>query len=388
MAATLFEPVTLRGAMLRNRVVVSPMCQYSAVEGQVTDWHLVHLGRFALGGAGLVMVEATAVTAAGRITHGDVGLWSDAHIPGLARIASFLKANGAAAGLQLAHAGRKASMQRPWNGNGPLDEADLARGEKPWPIAAPSAISLGEGWLTPQALTIDDLRQIETAFVSAARRALAAGFDVLELHAAHGYLMHSFLSPLSNRRDDAYGGDRERRMRFPLEVARRLRQVWPARQPLFVRISAIDGVDGGLTIEDSIAFARALAGVGIDVVDCSSGGILGSATAARVTRGFGFQVPFAERIRREAGIATMAVGLIIDPALAEAIVAAGQADLVAVGREALNDPNWALHAERALGAAAAEDRFASWPKQAGWWLDRRQRELDRIAAAATDKSAA
>lgn len=380
MAARLFEPVTIRGLTLKNRVVISPMCQYSAEEGYASDWHLVHLGRFALGGAALVMVEATAVTREGRITHGDTGIWSDSHIEPLARVASFLKTHGAAAGLQLAHAGRKASMQRPWYGNGPLNAEDAARGEDPWRVVAPSPIPLDDGWLMPSELTLGDIRDIKAAFVSAAERGLRAGFDVVELHCAHGYLMHSFLSPLSNKRNDDYGGSRDKRMRLPFEMAEAVRAFWPKERPVFVRVSSVDMVEGGVAIEDTIAFAKGLKAVGIDVVDCSSGGIMGSATAAKMKRSFGFQVPYAERIRKEAGIMTMAVGLIVDPQFANTIIAEGRADLVAIGREALKNPNWPLHAEAVLEDLPRDQRFAAWPHQAGWWLERRQRELDRLNA--------
>lgn len=377
-ASHLFSPIELRGLALKNRVVIPPMCQYSAHDGLVTDYHLVHYGRLALGGAGLVILEASAVVPEGRITHGDVGIWSDDHLPGLARIAAFLKGQGAAAGIQLAHAGRKASMQRPWHGNGPLSEADHARGDRPWAIVGPGVTPMDEGWLVPDALDEAGIARLVAAFADGARRAHAAGFDAVEIHCAHGYLLHSFLSPLSNGRDDAYGGDRAGRMRLPLAVAEAVRAAWPAEKPLFARVSAVDGVEGGLTIEDTVAFAGELRARGVDVVDCSSGGLSGSATAARVRRDYGFQVGYAERVRREAGATTMAVGLVVDPEQAEAIVAEGRADLVAVGREALADPNWPLRAEAALGAAAEEATHASWPQQSGWWLERRARELARL----------
>ncbi|MGH8746647.1 MAG: NADH:flavin oxidoreductase/NADH oxidase [Burkholderiales bacterium] len=370
----LFTPVALRGVTLKNRVVISPMCQYSAVDGHASDWHLVHLGRFALGGAAMVFTEATAIEARGRITHGDLGLWSDEHVPGLRRVAAFLRANGAVPAIQLAHAGRKASMQRPWHGNGPLDEHDRARGEQAWQIVAPSALPLDQGWLTPHELSAAEIAALQQAWRAAAVRALEAGFEALELHSAHGYLGHTFLSPLSNRRSDRYGGDLAGRMRFTLELAETVRSVWPQDKPLFVRVSSVDGIEGGWTIEDTVALARELAARGVDVIDCSSGGLAGSATAARVKRGPGFQVPYAERVRRDAGVKTMAVGLILEPAQAEAILEAGQADLIAVGREALVDPNWALHAEDALGL---QGEFESWPMQAGWWLERRRRIMAR-----------
>jgi len=373
----LFTPLKLRGVETKNRIIVSPMCQYSADDGMANDWHFVHLGRFALGGAGIVMVEATAVTKDGRITHGDMCLWSDAHIAPLARIATFLRNHGAVPAIQLAHAGRKASMQRPWFGNGPLNADDFLRGETPWDVVAPSAIPLDEGWITPHALTQDELAGLRDAYRAAVERAIKGGFDILEAHMAHGYLMHSFLSPISNKRDDKYGGERAGRMRFPLEIAETVRAAWPAEKPLFVRISSVDGLDGGWTIEDSVAFARELRARGVDVIDCSSGGLTGSATAARIPRGYGFQLPFAARIRSEAEIATMAVGLIVHPQQAEDALSEGAADLIAIGREALFDPNWPLHAEMALGAREGEI-YASWPKQAGWWLERREPGLRKL----------
>jgi 2,4-dienoyl-CoA reductase-like NADH-dependent reductase (Old Yellow Enzyme family) len=374
----LFDKIRLRDLEARNRIVVSPMCQYSAQDGHVTDWHLVHLGKFAQGGAGIVFVEATAVEARGRITHGDTGIWDDAHIPGLARIAAFIKSQGALPAMQLAHAGRKASMARPWYGNAPLTQADIARGDKPWGIVAPTETPIGDDWLKPRPLSKDDLAQVKLAFVAAAKRAQAAGFDVLEVHAAHGYLLHTFLSHLSNTRSDEYGGARENRMRFPLEVVRAVREAWPAEKPLFVRVSSIDDVEGGWSIEDTVAFARQLKALGVDVVDCSSGGILGSATAATkmlVPRVPGFQIPFSETVKREANIMTMAVGLILKPQMAEEALAAGHADLIAIGREALHDPNWPLHAAAALGA---DPDFARWPVQYGWWLTRRESLLKKL----------
>jgi 2,4-dienoyl-CoA reductase-like NADH-dependent reductase (Old Yellow Enzyme family) len=372
----LFEPIKLREVEARNRIVVSPMCQYSAKDGHVTDWHLVHLGKFAQGGAGIVFVEATAVEKRGRITHGDTGIWDDEHIAGLSRIAQFVKSQGAVPAIQLAHAGRKASMARPWHGNGPLTQEDMQRGDKPWGIVAPTETSLGEGWIQPRAFAAGDFQHVLNAYRNAVRRAHAAGFEVLELHAAHGYLLHTFLSPIANTRNDDYGGSLDRRMRFPLEVAAEVRKVWPASKPLFVRVSSIDDVEGGWSIEDTVAFAKELKRVGVDVVDCSSGGILGSATAATKTllpRVPGFQVPFAERVRKEAGLMTMAVGLILTPQQAEEIAA--KADLVAIGREALYDPNWPHHAAQALGA---DPEMARWPVQYGWWLTRREGLLKKL----------
>ena len=368
----LFQPIELRGVRLRNRIVISPMCQYSAQDGRVTDWHLVHLGKFAQGGAGAVFVEATAVEKRGRITHGDTGIWDDAHIPGLRRIAAFLKEQGATPAIQLAHAGRKASMARPWYGNGPLTQADLDRGDKPWSTIAPTDAPLDASWIAPRAMKEGDMQAVLTAYRNAVRRAHAAGFEILELHAAHGYLLHTFLSPLSNP------GSLEERMRFPLEVAAEVRTAWPQGKPLFVRCSSIDDVEGGWSIEDTVAFARKLKQAGVDVIDCSSGGILGSATAATrtvVKRVPGFQIPFASRVKSDGGIRTMAVGLILTAQQAEEALQAGHADLIAIGREALYDPNWPLHAAAALGV---DPGFERWPVQYGWWLTRREGLLRKL----------
>jgi 2,4-dienoyl-CoA reductase-like NADH-dependent reductase (Old Yellow Enzyme family) len=371
MNPLLFTPISLRGVTARNRVVISPMCTYSAADGMAQDWHLVHVGKFALGGAGIVFVEATAVEARGRITHGCLGIWSDEHASALGRIAPFLKAHGALPAIQLAHAGRKASMQRPWFGNGPLGPEDAARGDRPWPIIGPTEEPTSAGWLAPRAMSRADIDEVIGAFAAAARRAAATGFEIVELHGAHGYLMHSFLSPLSNSRADGYGGDLAGRMRFPLEVVEAVRTAWPADKPLFFRISAVDGVGGpGWQIEDSIELARALKARGVDVIDCSSGGISGPVTSALVPRELGFQVPYAAAVRREAGVATQAVGLILDGPQAEVILQSGAADLVAVAREALVDPFWPHHAARALGAD-----FGGWPEQYGWWLKRRAKLL-------------
>ncbi len=381
----LFTPIALRGVTSRNRIVISPMCQYSAEDGVANDWHLVHLGKFAQGGAGIVMTEATAVNPEGRITHGDLGLWHDGQIAPMKRIASFLRANGAVPAIQLAHAGRKASMQRPWYGNAALTAEDVARGDKPWTIVAPSAIPMDDGWLMPHELTEPELKQLRDDFRLATLRAVEAQFDVLELHCAHGYLLHEFLSPLSNKRNDSYGGDRAGRMKFPLEIIETVRAAWPKDRPLFVRISSVDGIDGGIAISDSVAFVNEAKAKGADVIDCSSGGLMGSATAARIPRGYGFQVPFAEQIRNETRVTTMAVGLILHPQQAEDIVAEGKTDLVAVGREALFDPNWPLHAELALSDTKGEigdGTFDSWPKQYGWWLERREPGLRKLGGPA------
>lgn len=374
----LFQPLELRGVRLRNRIVISPMCQYSAQDGHVTDWHFVHLGKFAQGGAGVVFVEATAVEKRGRITHGDTGIWDEAHIAGLRRISDFIRSQGAAPALQLAHAGRKASMARPWFGNGPLTQADFDRGDKPWSTIAPSETPIDPSWITPRALREGDFQTVLAAYRNAVRRAVAAGFDILEVHAAHGYLLHSFLSPLSNSRTDGYGGSLENRMRFPLQVAKEVRAAWPASKPLFLRCSSIDDVEGGWRIEDTIVFSRHLEEIGVDVMDCSSGGIQGSATAATrslVQRVPGFQVPFAERVRKEAGVKTMAVGLILTPQQAEETLQAERADLIAIGRAALFDPNWPHHAALALGV---DPDFKQWPEPYGWWLTRRESLLRKL----------
>jgi 2,4-dienoyl-CoA reductase-like NADH-dependent reductase (Old Yellow Enzyme family) len=375
----LLSPLTLRGLTLRNRLVVSPMCQYSALDGLPNDHHLVHLGRFAMGGFGLVILESTAVVPEGRITPGDLGIWSDEQVAPLARIASLLKSYGAAAGIQLGHAGPKASTQRPWQGFGPLNGDDAARGEAAWPTVSASARAAVAGWPEPAALDRDGIAGVKAAFAAAAERSLRAGFDVIELHCAHGYLLNAFLSPLANHRDDEYGGDLAGRMRLPLEIARELRAIVPDDKPLFVRVSAVDGELTGTTADDTVAFARELKAVGVDVVDCSSGGV--GARYAHPEH-YGYQVPYAARVRAEAGVASMAVGLVVDPAHAEAIVADGEADLVALGRTALDDPNWPLHAEAALrepGAADGRaDAWASWPPQARWAMEKRGPLLDSL----------
>jgi 2,4-dienoyl-CoA reductase-like NADH-dependent reductase (Old Yellow Enzyme family) len=350
----------IRQLRLKNRVVISPMCQYSAVEGVVNDWHLVHLGRFAIGGAALVFVEATGVEARGRISPGDVGLWNDDQARALARIADFLKANGAAAGIQLAHAGRKGSTRRPWDGGGELTAEDTAKGEPPWETIAPSAVPFADNFPKPRAMTSADIGEVIIAFREAARRAKDAGFDVVEIHGAHGYLLHEFLSPLSNHRTDQYGGDLAGRMKFPLEVIETVRAVWPVRKPLFLRVSASDHVEGGLDIDDTVEFARAAKALGVDVVDCSSGG--NTATAPKIRPGY--QVPYAEAVRVGAEVATMAVGLILNPRLAEKVLSGEKADLVALARPALDDPNFAIHASAALTGKPHYD-LAPMPARSG-----------------------
>ncbi len=365
----LFSPYTLRNVTFKNRVVIAPMCTYSAEGGLASDWHLVHLGKFALGGAGAVMTEAAAVQERGKITHGDLGIWSGEHARALQPTISFIQAHGAKAGVQLAHAGRKASMQRPWYGNGPLNEDDHARGDTPWRVIGPSAEALDDGWLTPAEMATGEIFQLIKDFQAAARRCDDIGCDFIELHAAHGYLMQSFLSPLSNKRNDEWGGDLARRMAAPLSVAKSVRSAWPKHKPMFVRISSIDGVDGGWTLDDSVAFASELKKIGVDIIDCSSlGNTAQGATASPGKRGMGFQTPYSARIRAEAGLPTMAVGLILTGEIAEQTLQEGRADLIAVGREALKDPFWAHHAAEELGV----ENFEDWPQQYGWWLDRRR----------------
>lgn len=354
----LLSPLTIRGLTFRNRIVMSPMCQYSAEEGLANDWHLVHLGSRAVGGVALVMVEATAVTRDGRISPGDMGIWGDQHLEPLARIARFVQGQGAVAGIQLAHAGRKASCEPPWQGGARLKSPESGG----WPVVAPSPLPFTEGDPLPVPLDEDGIEAIVTAFATAAGRALAAGFRVLEIHAAHGYLLHEFLSPLSNQRADHYGGSLENRMRFPLRVVERLRQVMPAELPLFVRISATDWSEGGWDVEQSIVFARRARDLGADLIDVSSGALV---PKADIPVGKNYQVPFARRIRHEAEIRTGAVGLITDPQQANEIVTGGDADLVFLGRQLLREPYWALRAQKEL------DEEPRWPLPYGYAVTRR-----------------
>ena len=342
----LLSPLTIRGVTFRNRIVMSPMCQYSAEEGLCNDWHLVHLGSRAVGGAGLVMVEASAVTRDGRISPADLGIWNDGQIEPLARVARFVAAQGAVPGIQLNHAGRKASTVPPWQGGRPLTPDEGA-----WTVVGPSPLPFREDGPVPAPLDAAGLDGIVDAFESAARRAVAAGFQTIEIHAAHGYLLHQFLSPLSNRRDDLYGGSLENRMRLTLRVAERLRGALPGGMPLFARISATDWAEeGGWTIEGSVELSRRLREAGVDLIDVSSGGTL---PRVKIPVGPGYQVPFARQIRREAGIPTGAVGLITEPKQAEEILENGDADLIFLARELLRDPYWALRAQREMGLPAS-----------------------------------
>lgn len=367
----LFSPLPLRQMTLKNRLVVAPMCQYSAKHGVANDYHLAHYGRFALGGFGLVIVEATAVVPEGRITYADLGLWDDAQIAPLKRVVDLIKASGAAAGIQLAHAGRKASSTVPWRGGFTETEAEKAAlGFESWTPVAPSAVPHAAGspiYQTPHALTLAEIAALKDAFVAAARRADAAGFDVVEVHGAHGYLLNQFLSPLANKRSDQYGGSQENRMRFPLEVVAAVRAVWPAEKPLLVRLSVTDSHPEGWTTEDSIVLAKALKALGVDLVDCSSGGFDGAVNAPKAL----YQVPLARAVRDGAGLPTAAVGLITRANEAAAIVDNGDADLVALAREALDDPNWPLHARAALGGTD----YSDWPKQSGYAIRNKDRAL-------------
>ncbi len=338
----LFSPLKLRDIQFRNRIMVSPMCQYSSVDGYANDWHLVHLGSRAIGGAGAVLTEASAVLPEGRISPEDLGIWSDGHIEMLVRIFRFIEKHGAVPGMQLAHAGRKASTSAPWNGDGSIDET-----EGGWkPIFAPSAIPFAEKYQVPVELDEKGVQRILEAFVSAARRVLEAGGKIVEIHAAHGYLLHEFLSPLTNHRNDSYGGVFENRIRILCEAVKSVRRVWPEKYPLFVRISASDWVEGGWTIEDSIALAKQIKPLGVDMMDCSSGGNL---PHVKIPVGHGYQVPFAEKVRKESGILTAAVGMITEPEQADQIIRNGQADMVFLARELLRQPYWPIHAARQLG---------------------------------------
>lgn len=337
----LFDPFTLRGVALRNRVGVSPMCMYSSEDGFPSDWHLVHLGSRAVGGAGLVMTEATAVEARGRISPQDAGIWSDAHVDAYRRITTFIKEHGSVAGIQIAHAGRKASTLRPWQGSGGIADADGG-----WQPVAPTAEPFEPSYRTPRALTVAEIADIRKAFGQAAARAHAAGFEWLEIHAAHGYLAHEFLSPLCNNRTDEYGGSFDNRIRFLIETTREVRRAWPENKPLAVRLSATDWKEGGWTIEDSIALSIRLKEEGVDLIDCSSGGII---PGVKIPVEPGYQVPLSTAVRHGADIATAAVGLITDPDQANAIIAEGKADTLLLARESLRDPYWPLHAAKALG---------------------------------------
>jgi len=366
----LFQRYTLRDLELRNRIVVSPMATYSAIDGFVTDWHVQHVGKLAAGGAGLVFVEQSSVNLQGRITHGCLGIWKDEHVAGLKKLTALIRELGAASAIQIAHSGRKGSSQRPWEGGGPLGDADIAdRGEGPWEICAPSSIPFDVDWPAPIEMSLDAINQVVEDYRAAFIRARDAGFDVCELHCAHGYLMHSFLSPLGNQRTDEYGGDRAGRMKLPLRIAGIMREVWPDHLPCFVRVSSVDGVGVGWQLEDTIAYAKELKKLGIDMIDCSSGGFKLPAENNLVARTTGFQLPFSEAIREKADLPTMGVGLIRTGEQAAIALQDGRADLIALGRELLWNPNWPMQ------IAAEHDEANGWklmPPQYGWWLRRRK----------------
>ncbi|MDB5368738.1 MAG: NADH:flavin oxidoreductase / oxidase [Roseomonas sp.] len=368
-APMLFTPLTLRGLTLRNRVVVSPMSQYSSVEGAPTDWHLVHLGKFAMGGAGVVFCEETSVSERSRKTYDCPGIYTDVQAKAWRRVTDFIRGQGAAAAMQLGHAGRKVATRAPWDGFAPLGAEDAAKGRAPWSGLAPSPIPFKEGALVPKEMDRDDIRYVIGLHVEAAKRTVDAGFDICEIHGAHGYIIQQFLSPITNKRTDAYGGDIEGRMRFGLELIEAVRAAWPADRPLFFRASCVDGRGGIWSLEDTTVLAAALKVRGVDVLDCSSGGIEGPLTLHVVPRVPGYHVPFAEHIKRETGIATMAVGLITEAQQAEGYLRAGQCDLVALAREMMWDPNWAVHAAAALGVEKAHELL---PRPYAWWLQKRE----------------
>ncbi|MFO1350282.1 MAG: NADH:flavin oxidoreductase/NADH oxidase [Gammaproteobacteria bacterium] len=363
MSSALFSPITLRSLTLPNRIAVSAMCQYNAEHGSANDWHLMNLGQYCMGAAGLVMTEATHVSAVGRITPGCLGLYTDDNEQALQRIVDFCRRYGVSAlGIQIAHAGRKGSTHIPLEGGQPL-----ASNEGAWTTVAPSALPFGPGWHVPESLDRAGLAAVKAEFVAATQRAARIGFDLAELHAGHGYLLHQFMSPISNQRNDEYGGSSENRTRFPLEVFEAVRAVWPADKPLGIRLSATDWVDGGWTIEETVALAKALKALGCDFIDVSSGGV---DPRQKIPLGPGYQVPFAARVRAEAAIPTWAVGMISEPRQAEAIVASGQADIVAIARAMMYNPRWAWHAATELGVATAYSRMYARCAPQNWPLNK------------------
>ncbi len=365
----LLTPIALRGLTARNRIVVSPMSQYAAVDGAPTDWHLVHLGKFAMGGAGIVFVEETTVEERARKTYHCPGIYTPAQVRAWRRITDFLRGQGALSAIQLGHAGRKVATRAPWDGFAPLNEEDGKAGEPPWQGIAPSPIPFKPGAPVPREMDRDDIKHVIASHADAAARSLDAGFDICEVHGAHGYIIQQFLSPITNKRNDAYGGDLAGRMRFALELIEAVRARWPADRPLFFRASCVDGKGGAWELDDTIALAKELKARGVDVIDCSSGGIEGPLTLAVVPRVPGYHVPFADRIRREAQVATMAVGLITDPVQAETYLTDGRCDLVALARELMWNPNWPAHAAQALGGIDPLDLL---PRSYAWWLRRRE----------------
>lgn len=373
----LFAPLTIRGTTLPLRAGVSPMCMYASVDGMASDFHLAHLGRFALGGAGLVIVEATAIDPRGRISHHDLGIWKDEHLEGLSRIAALLEAQGSVPGIQLGHAGRRAAVREPWFAGAPLDESDARVGLAPWPVDGPSAIPAGpEGWQNPHELTLEEIAQSIEQWVDAARRAVKAGFRFIELHGAHGYLLHSFLSPISNTRTDAYGGDAQKRMRYPLEVIRAVREALGEELVLSYRVSAVDGApEGGMTLDDVVEFARHAVLAGVDVIDTSSGGISADrSTDTRVRRGYSFHADFARELKAQTNAVVACVGFVVDPEQACRLIEEGDADIVLLGREMLDNPNWVHHARR----SHATDEFDHWHPRFGSALGPRLRTIERL----------
>ena len=374
----LFQPYDVRGVTLPNRLVLAPMVHYRAKKGMCGTFHTVHLGKYILGGFGLVFTEAAAVEERGLITELDLAIFNDAQADSYRPVLALAKEQGVKMGIQLAHGGRKSGMQAAYEGNGPLSEKEIANGRKRWTPVGPSTLPISPEWPTPHQLSPSEIGDVVTAFAAAARRAANVGFDVVEIHGAHGYLISSFLSPVSNVRNDQYGGDIEGRMRFPLEVTEAVRAAIPDSMPLFFRVSSVDGTVEGWNMDDTVVLARELKARGVDVLDCSSGGLLGSATAAPVTRSPGFQVPFAARAKAESGINTMAVGLILEAEQAEAILQKGEADLIAIGRQAQFNPNIAFHWSHDLGL---NTRFEDWPEEYGWWLEKRIRSMQGFATA-------
>lgn len=372
----LFEPLAIRNVIFKNRIVLAPMMQYRATEGFASDWHLIHFGKFALGGFAAVMTEVVAIEREGRISHGDLGLWSNQHTEGLRRCVDAIHAESSLAAIQIGHAGRKASVKKAWEGGAPLTDADAHLGSPAWQPVGPSPIAPSDEYPVPQALSLKQIEVLVQSFANAARRANQAGFDVLEIHGAHGYLIASFLSPLSNLRKDEFGGDLDGRMRFALSVGAAVRDVWPTDKPLFFRISAEDGGGSdGWGLNDSLILSSKLKAIGIDILDCSSGGIQGSATVQNSKRGLGYQVLYSDSIRRDSQVATMAVGLILTGEQAEKIISSGKADLVAIGRQALYDPYWPLHARQEL---MPDPEFKGWNESTRWWLQKRASALKSL----------
>jgi 2,4-dienoyl-CoA reductase-like NADH-dependent reductase (Old Yellow Enzyme family) len=376
----LFTPIDLRGVTARNRVVVSPMCQYQSADGGPTDFHLVHLGKFAMGGAGIVFCEETSVEERGRKSHHCAGIYSDAHVPQYRRINDFIRSQGAVPAIQIGHSGRKGSGCAPWDGYRQLTAEDVKHNEPPWQTVSASAVPASEASPVPHALDREEIGVLVAHWREAATRARDAGYDIIEVHAAHGYLIHQFLSPVTNLRTDAYGGDLAGRMRLCLEIVEAVRAAWPQDRPVFMRVSAVDGANSRWSVDDTVALARAAKERGAEVVTPSSGGINGPGTATLVPRYPGYHVEYAERVRREVGVKTIAVGLITEARHAEEILQRGQADLIALARELLWNPNWTVHAARELGVP---DYLELLPRGYAWWLKRREeiREFTRKAAA-------